>query len=48
MAAAVILPQILLTKHKELRTRFAVANIVEAGIFTGISMHNLSVNAPTR
>ena len=46
MAAAVLLPQALLRNHKELRVKFAVANLVEAGIFTGVSIHNLGVSAP--
>ena len=46
MAAAVILPQVLLRKHKELRVKFALANLVETGIFTGVSIHNLVVSAP--
>jgi hypothetical protein len=46
MAAAVIVPQILLRKHKNLRAKFILGNFLEAGIFTGVSVHNLHVTAP--
>lgn len=45
MAAAVIIPQLLLRKHKDLRGKFMLGNFAEAGIFTGVSIHNLHVTA---
>ena len=44
-AAAVIIPQICLRKHNELKGAFAAGNFVEAGIFAGVSVHNLQVRS---
>ncbi len=48
MAAAVIIPQVLLRKHVSLRSKFMLGNFIEAGIFTGVSIHNLGVPASGR
>lgn len=46
LTGAAIVPQILLRKHQQSKTRFAVFNFVGAGAFTGIAIHNLGVAAP--
>lgn len=46
IAAGVIIPQILLRRHKELRMAFSVGNFAQAAIFGGIAIHNLGVAAP--
>jgi len=43
MAVGVILPELLLRNHKDLKSKFAVGNFADAAIFTGVSIHNLSV-----
>jgi hypothetical protein len=45
LAAAVIIPQICLRKHKELKGVFALGNFGEAGIFAGTAVHNLQVRS---
>ena len=44
-AAAVLIPQICLRKHKELRGIFAMGNFGQAGIFTGTAIHNLQIRS---
>ncbi len=46
MLAAVVVPQIAFRHHQGLKTKFAIGNLIEAGIFTGVSIHNLGVTAP--
>lgn len=46
VAAAIIVPQILLHKHKDLRAKFAAGNFAGAGVFTGVAIHNLGIPAP--
>lgn len=46
IAAGVIIPQILLRRHKDLRMPFSVGNFAQAAIFGGIAIHNLGVPAP--
>jgi hypothetical protein len=46
IAAGVLLPQIILRKHKELRTAFVLGNLTEAGVFTGAAIHNFRLSAP--
>jgi hypothetical protein len=46
-AAATIIPQICLRKHKALKGPFAFGNFAEAAIFTGVSVHNLQVRNAT-
>ena len=43
ITSGVLLPQILLRKHKDWRTTFAVSNFAEAGIFAGAAVHNFGV-----
>jgi hypothetical protein len=43
IAAAVIIPQICLRKHKELRGAFAIGNFGEAAIFSAAAIHNLNI-----
>ena len=45
LAGAVIVPQIIFRKHKELRTKFTIANFLQTGIFTGIALHNRGVSS---
>jgi hypothetical protein len=45
-AGAVILPQILLRRHKDLRMKLAIGNFAEAAVFTGISVHNMGIASP--
>jgi hypothetical protein len=45
LAGGLILPQILFHRHKDLRTAFTVGNFAQAGVFTGIAIHNLGVAA---
>jgi hypothetical protein len=46
MLAAVVVPQLALRHHQKLKSKFAIGNFIEAGIFTGVSVHNLGVTAP--
>ena len=46
IAAGVIIPQILLRRHRELRMPFSLGNFAQAAIFGGIAIHNLGVAAP--
>lgn len=46
VAAAIIVPQILLHKHKDLRAKLAAGNFAGAGVFTGVAIHNLGIAAP--
>lgn len=46
VAAAIVIPQILFRKHKDLRVKFAVANFAGAGVFTGVAIHNLGIPTP--
>ena len=45
MLAAVVIPQVIFRHHQELKSKFAIGNFIEAGIFTGVSVHNLGVTA---
>ncbi len=45
LAAAVIIPQICLRKHRELKGVFVFGNFAEAGIFAGTAVHNLQVGS---
>ncbi len=44
IAGAVLLPQILLHKHKRFRKTFIVANFADAAVFTAVSIHNLGIS----
>ncbi len=46
VAAGVIVPQILLRKHKELRTAFIIGNFGEGAIFSAAAIHNLGIQRP--
>lgn len=46
VAAAIIVPQVLLRKHKDLHGKFAVGNFGGAAIFTGVAIHNLGIPVP--
>jgi hypothetical protein len=46
IAAGVLLPQIILRKHKDLRAAFIVGNLAEAGVFTGAAVHNFRLDNP--
>ncbi len=48
IAGAVVIPQVLLRKRKDLRTKFAIANFAEAGVSTAIAIHNLGIPAPSK
>ncbi len=45
LAAIVIVPQICLRKHKELKGIFVIGNFGEAAIFAGTAVHNLQVSS---
>lgn len=45
MAAAVLVPQIFLRKHKDLKGVFIMGNFGEAAIFSGAAVHNLGVQS---
>ena len=40
---AVLLPQILLRKHDDLKGIFTMGNLVDAAIFSGTAVHNLGI-----
>jgi hypothetical protein len=46
IAGGLLLPQILFHKHKDLRSAFTVGNFAQAGVFTGIAIHNAGIAAP--
>jgi hypothetical protein len=46
LAGGLILPQIIFHKRKDLRPAFTIGNFAQAGVFTGIAIHNLGVAAP--
>ena len=46
LAGGLLLPQILFRKHTDLRTAFTIGNFAQAGIFTGMAVHNLRIAAP--
>lgn len=43
LAAGVIVPQILLRKHSDLKKIFSIGNFAQAAVFTGIAAHNAGV-----
>lgn len=45
LAAAVVILQICLRKHKDLKGAFTMGNFAEAGIYAGTSVHNLQVSS---
>lgn len=46
VTAALIVPQFWLHKHRDYRTKLTVINFVNAGIFTGVAIHNLGIAPP--
>ena len=46
ITAALIVPQIWLHKRKEYRTKLTVINFIDAGIFTGVAIHNAGLAPP--
>lgn len=43
--AAVIIPQICLRKHKDLKPAFTAGNFAEAAFFTGAAIHNIRLGS---
>ncbi|MBV8865229.1 MAG: hypothetical protein JO210_07490 [Acidobacteriaceae bacterium] len=46
VAVSLIASEILLRHHKDLKSKFAIGNFVEAAIFGGVAIHNISITAP--
>ena len=46
LAGGLLVPQILFRKHTDLRTAFTVGNFAQAGIFTGVAIHNAGIARP--
>ena len=46
LAGFTLIPQIFLRNHKELRTKLAIANFIQAGVFSGVAIHNLGIKVP--
>jgi len=46
LAGGLAVPQILFRKHTDLRTAFTIGNFAQAGIFTGVAIHNAGIAAP--
>lgn len=45
IAGALLLPQWLLRRHKQLRTGFIVGNFADAAVFTAAAIHNAGISA---
>jgi hypothetical protein len=45
LETALVLPQLWLRKHKELRSAFTLGNFGEAAVFSGAAVHNLRIPA---
>ena len=43
IASAVLVPQIIFRRHRDWHLAFAASNFTEAGIFAGVTAHNLAV-----
>ncbi len=43
IAAGILTPQIILRKHRDWQITFALGNFAEAGIFTGATIHNVTL-----
>ncbi len=48
LAGASLFPQYLLRNRKDLRKVFTVVNFIDAGIFTGVGVHNLGIKSAAR
>jgi hypothetical protein len=46
VAAGTIITEVLLRKHKDLRTKFAIGNFGEAALFTAVAARNMDIAAP--
>jgi len=46
VAAGVIVPEILFRHHKDLKSKFAIGNLAEAAVFSGVAIHNMGISAP--
>lgn len=46
IGAALVAPQLLFHKHKQVRTEFTITNLATAGVFTGVAVHNLGIAPP--
>ncbi len=46
IGAAMIVPEILLRKHKDLLTKFAVGNFALAAVYGAAAIHNLGISSP--
>lgn len=44
IASSVLVPQIVFRRHKEWHLAFAASNFLEAGIFSGATVHNLRLH----
>lgn len=45
VAAGIILPELLLHHHKDLKSKFAIGNFVEAALFSRVAIHNMGISA---
>jgi hypothetical protein len=48
LQAGLLIPQIWLRKHRELRTAFVVGNFAETGVYSAAAVHNLGIPRPNR
>jgi hypothetical protein len=48
LAGGLLLPQILFRKNKDLHTAFTIGNFAQAGLFSGIAIHNVGIAAPQK
>lgn len=46
VTAAILMPQLLLRHHTELRKEFIIGNLIDAGLFGGTAIHNAGIKAP--
>jgi hypothetical protein len=46
LTSAVLIPQLLLRRNRELRKGFIIENFVSAGLFSAVAIHNAGVTAP--
>jgi hypothetical protein len=43
LTAGILIPQLCLRKHRDLKRAFIVGNFAQAALFTGVSVHNFQV-----
>jgi hypothetical protein len=46
VAAGTIITEVLLRKHKDLRTKFAIGNFGETAFFAAVAVHNMGIASP--